>query len=277
MRMLLIITLLISTLSAQEKQKKFPLMYPNGFGKDITGVVITPFKNIKKTGLTFGAFAATSFIVYQFDDEIQNWSQSIRSHSLDEWSEHVFEPVGGGEYPLMLAAGMSLSGVGFKNEALTETGVVAIESFMIAGLASRIPKLIFGRRRPHVDGTPIKNEFLGPLLNSSSFDEWKENYSRSTHSAYVSGHTTAAFALMTSFAEQYRKYNDGWLVPALCYTVAGVSGFSRIYDNKHWATDVIGGAALGYLTAKYLVNNHHWEIRPFVSGQARGVGMVIQF
>jgi membrane-associated phospholipid phosphatase len=32
---------------------------------------------------------------------------------------------------------------------------------------------------------------------------------------------------------------------------------SRITENKHWASDVLVGAALGYLTGKQVVNNYH--------------------
>ena len=277
MRYLLVTLLFLGTIVQAQDAKRFPLSYPNGIGKDIFGLAKEPFKNKKKTAIQLGVFTAASFTLYQFDDEIQAWSQSIKSHSLNEWSEYVFEPVGAGVYPLAVAGGMAVGGLLFKNEAILETSVVSIESFLVAGLMSRIPKLIFGRRRPHFEGTPIKNEFLGPMLGGhDNFKSWLKHYSASSHSAYVSGHTTAAFALMTAFAEQYRKYNDGWVVPALCYTVAGISGVSRLYDNKHWATDVLGGACLGYITAKYLVNNHHWEIRPFVQGEARGIGFSIQ-
>jgi membrane-associated phospholipid phosphatase len=34
-------------------------------------------------------------------------------------------------------------------------------------------------------------------------------------------------------------------------------GLSRITENKHWATDVLTGAAIGYLTGRLVVNNYH--------------------
>jgi membrane-associated phospholipid phosphatase len=46
-------------------------------------------------------------------------------------------------------------------------------------------------------------------------------------------------------------------VPIFAYTAASLIGFSRITENKHWATDVLAGAALGYLTGKQVVNNYH--------------------
>jgi hypothetical protein len=34
-------------------------------------------------------------------------------------------------------------------------------------------------------------------------------------------------------------------------------GISRITQNAHWTTDVLAGAALGYITGKQVVNNYH--------------------
>jgi membrane-associated phospholipid phosphatase len=34
-------------------------------------------------------------------------------------------------------------------------------------------------------------------------------------------------------------------------------GISRITQNAHWTTDVIAGAALGYISGKQVVNNYH--------------------
>jgi membrane-associated phospholipid phosphatase len=36
-------------------------------------------------------------------------------------------------------------------------------------------------------------------------------------------------------------------VPVVSYSVASLVGLSRIYDNKHWITDVVAGAAIGTL------------------------------
>ena len=46
-------------------------------------------------------------------------------------------------------------------------------------------------------------------------------------------------------------------VPWLAYSAAGLIGLSRITENKHWITDVVAGAGLGYLTGKLVVNNYH--------------------
>jgi len=41
------------------------------------------------------------------------------------------------------------------------------------------------------------------------------------------------------------------------YTAASLIGISRVTENKHWTTDVIVGAAVGFLSGKNVVNNYH--------------------
>ena len=53
------------------------------------------------------------------------------------------------------------------------------------------------------------------------------------------------------------EYRDKPLIPILSYSAASLIGLSRLTENKHWATDVLVGAMLGYLSGKQVVNNYH--------------------
>ena len=72
--------------------------------------------------------------------------------------------------------------------------------------------------------------------------------------SFPSGHTTAAFAAATVFAQEYK---DRLWVPILSYSAASLIGLSRITENAHWASDVFAGAALGYVTGLQVVRNYH--------------------
>ena len=63
-----------------------------------------------------------------------------------------------------------------------------------------------------------------------------------------------AFAAATVFAMEYK--NIKW-VPILSYSAASLIGLSRITENRHWLTDVLAGAALGYFTGRHVVDNYH--------------------
>ena len=65
-----------------------------------------------------------------------------------------------------------------------------------------------------------------------------------TNSSFPSGHSTAAFALATVFAHEYPKLT----IP--CYALASGVALSRIYLGRHYPSDVLAGAVIGFATAK---------------------------
>lgn len=65
----------------------------------------------------------------------------------------------------------------------------------------------------------------------------------SRHNSFPSGHTATAFMTATMLHKEY-----GWRLPWLSiggYTAAAVTGVSRIFNNRHWLTDVVAGAGIG--------------------------------
>jgi len=66
--------------------------------------------------------------------------------------------------------------------------------------------------------------------------------------SFPSGHTSNAFA-MAAVAE--RHY--GWKLGVPAYVLAGVMGASRLHQDKHWLSDVVAGATLGYIVGRTVV------------------------
>jgi membrane-associated phospholipid phosphatase len=52
-------------------------------------------------------------------------------------------------------------------------------------------------------------------------------------------------------AKEYQNFfwKFGW------YSLAVLTAYARVYNNKHWFSDIIFGAAIGYFVAEF-VNNH---------------------
>jgi membrane-associated phospholipid phosphatase len=69
----------------------------------------------------------------------------------------------------------------------------------------------------------------------------------SSHSL-PSGHTAEAFA-NAEFLRMYVGKKQPWIA-VLGYVIAAGTGFLRIYNNRHWFSDVVAGAAVGYGTAR---------------------------
>lgn len=77
------------------------------------------------------------------------------------------------------------------------------------------------------------------------------------HNSFPSGHTAAAFTLMGVYAHalQHRR------LTGLLFLFAFLIGCSRIAVGAHWPVDVLGGAAIGWLSAWLgwkLAAGWHW-------------------
>jgi len=91
-----------------------------------------------------------------------------------------------------------------------------------------------------------------------------------SRTSFPSGHTTAAFA-GAAFIDQ--RYGHGWGVFA--YTAAGITGYSRVRSENHFADDVVAGASIA------LMSNWLWttpydsnvSVTPTVMGD--GVGFAV--
>jgi hypothetical protein len=68
-------------------------------------------------------------------------------------------------------------------------------------------------------------------------------------SSFPSGHTALAF-MSAEFLHQEYKHQSVWYSIA-GYSLATATGFLRIYNDKHWLTDVAAGAGIGILSTKF--------------------------
>ena len=66
--------------------------------------------------------------------------------------------------------------------------------------------------------------------------------------SFPSGHTATAFMGATLLAHEY-GHKSVW-IPIAGYSVATATGVMRILNNRHYASDVLVGAAIGILSAE---------------------------
>ena len=107
----------------------------------------------------------------------------------------------------------------------------------VATLAAGAVKVAVGRLRP--DAGADRDE-----LHPGSFAGRRQSF--------PSGHTAAAFALAASIADE----SHDPAVAALAYSAAATVGWSRVYRDVHWSSDVVAGALVGLGAVRW---TGHWS------------------
>ena len=70
----------------------------------------------------------------------------------------------------------------------------------------------------------------------------------STYNSFPSGHTATAFTAAEFLNQEYGDKSIWISVGG--YTMAGLIGFSRVFNDRHWISDVICGSGIGILSTK---------------------------
>jgi hypothetical protein len=83
----------------------------------------------------------------------------------------------------------------------------------------------------------------------------KERPDGSSFHSFPSGHTATAFAGAEFLRMEYKDVSPWYGVAG--YAVAATTGALRVFNERHWVSDVVAGAGFGILSAKlsYLIFN----------------------
>jgi membrane-associated phospholipid phosphatase len=178
------------------------------------------------------------------DEPVQRFTQRNRSHTLDNISGG-FRQEGEPLYYAGISLGVLGVGLVSGDADIRRAGARLVTSVAISGATMEIVKMITGRSRP--------NEGVG-AFTFHPFTSLHDSAGIETRGAFPSGHTTAAFAVATSLADDINSP----IADVLLYTAATGTAWSRINDNRHWLSDTFIGAALGITTAKLV--SGRWRI-----------------
>ena len=136
---------------------------------------------------------------------------------------------------LILAGSMFAVGRVSGHDDLADVGLHSAESMLLAMWSTDALKTLFGRARPDEDPEDPHDFALG------------RGFRNHRYTSFPSGHTTSAFAAAAAFSSEIRRLHperSRWVTPLL-FGAATMVGASRMYNNKHWASDVVAGAAIG--------------------------------
>lgn len=169
----------------------------------------------------------------------------------------VFRQAGDVKVYTALTLGTLGAGLLANNAGITRTGAQLAASGALAATSFGLLKVVAGRSRP--DAGEGAYDFH-PFAGGGSF---------------ASGHSALAFALATTLGDASRST---WVTAGL-YVIATGTAWSRVYDERHWPSDVFLGAALGVTSAKLV--NGRWRIfglrSPGFLMTPRGAGLQVSF
>ena len=243
-----------NVLFAQIDTIRFNKYYLKKYWTDTKAIAVSPVKWDSKDWTKLGAFVVAECGLSFADQPVKDFFQSHKNNSESYVSRNILEHFGA-EHSFIVMSGILTYGMLAKDKKYVSTALLALESFALASLVTRIPKTLVGRERPD------NWQGYGPYAIKGPF---KGN-------SFPSGHTTASFAVASVIATQFR---DSKWIPVTAYTVAGLAGLSRIYDNKHWLTDVVAGATVGTLVGNMVshhTSNSKLTVVPFGNGNFQGV------
>ncbi len=227
-------------------------------GDEALDVVKTPV-DTELYGL-IGTLAVTGAVglTYVFDGDIRNKVQANKSTGMDRATD-VGNFIGNPFLHLGIAGAVYVGGALADSPRWRETGEMLGEAAVLADASTFLLKQAIGRARPFVSGD--KGSFR-PFRFETDYD------------SLPSMHASSSFAMASVMAATTES------VPAklLYYSTAAFVGFSRIYQDKHWASDIVLSAAIGELCGRVVTNQHAGRSKlafaPMVTGNSAGLALI---
>lgn len=195
-----------------------------------------------------------------FVEPIRNTRYEVRDF-LEEWrGEHRVTVDDYLQYaPLASVYGLSLLGADAKHNYVDRTLELAVSYVAVGVMVNAIKYTV---REPRPDG--------------------------SANNSFPSGHTATTFMGAELVRIEYGDESPWYSVGA--YAVATTVGVLRVYNERHWFTDVFAGAGVGILSARighwllpytrkmmYKLTGCDAFIYPSVSSEGASLGFAMQF
>jgi membrane-associated phospholipid phosphatase len=145
------------------------------------------------------------------------------------------------------AGGLYLLGLLRHNQHQRETGFLSGEAAVDSLILVEGLKFATGRQRP------LQGNGTGPFWSSGS--------------SFPSEHAAATWSIAGIVAHEYPSP----FMRFISYGMATVVSVSRITAKQHFPSDVLVGAALGYLTSEYVYRKHHNDLLPGSTWETPGI------
>lgn len=225
-----IITIADTATPYQPANEKLNKEFIIGGWQDFTYTVSRPAHWQKKDWIKLSAVVGGTGALLLFDKKIK----SVFLHNQNTFTNAIAdgaEPFGD-IYGFCLLPAVYVTGLVAQNEKMQSIGLRGSKALAISTVLFSASKKIIRRSRPDATDNPF---------------DYALPFAKSKFTSTPSGHTTIAFTIATTLAEEFPEKK--WVAP-VAYSLASLTGLSRIYHNRHWASDVLLGAALGHFATK---------------------------
>jgi len=202
----------------------------------------------------FGTLGLTSDGIRSVNKSVRTVMSSDDGTTIDDYTRYA---------PMLSVYALNLAGIKGKHNFRDRTVIMLTSNLIMCGATMGLKKLA---AEPRPDGT--------------------------TDNSFPSGHTATAFAGAEFLYQEYKDTNVWYGVAG--YVVATGTGLLRIYNDRHWLTDVAAGAGIGILSTKVAYWIYPWMQRqlfgedaaqknitamavPFYNGEQAGLSVAIKF
>jgi membrane-associated phospholipid phosphatase len=219
-----------------------------------------------RDALLAAGFAGVTVAMFPIDKHFQTHlrDQSTPANRFLDRSatgfEYVTTPgsflIGGSLYVLGAATG---------HRGVQDLGWHGTEAVLVGSAITGLLKGVLGRARPDFVADTRPSDF-----------KFAKGFSSSSRQSFPSGHTTTAFAAAAAVTSEvnrmWPKYT--WYVAPVLYGGATLVGVSRMYHNRHWASDVALGAGIGTFSGLKVVKYSHAHPDNFIDRVILRTGVV---
>ncbi|MEP6492008.1 MAG: phosphatase PAP2 family protein [bacterium] len=196
-----------------------------------------------------GGFAIATFAIRPLDLKAEAAMQRPdrqKNHTLRKAAVTLREIAVPGS--LFIGTAMYAGGRLSHNERLAELGLFGTEALLVGEATGVVLKDFFGRARPFTDSVP----------NPDNWQLMRGFRTNERYRSFPSGHAVAGFAAAAAVTAETSVWwpRKTWIIAPMMYGGAALVGLSRMYDNRHWASDIIMGAAIGTFAGTKIVRYH---------------------
>jgi membrane-associated phospholipid phosphatase len=173
------------------------------------------------TAVTGGLIAADTHIANAFEN----------SRGQVRWGGRISN-VGAAYTLIPIVAGSYVYGAWRDDAKAREIGVLGTESLVDSLIVAGVLKEVFRRNRPD---------------EKHAGDFWGGGTS------FPSGHSIQMWSIASLLAHEYKRKK---IVAITAYSLAGIVSASRVAAQKHFASDIFAGGAMGWFIGRYVYDTH---------------------